>query len=88
MTTKEKNELEFEVLSDHNNLVAKELGLVFSLAEELRPIYLSFNMISYTAHSSFRPLQFLRLHKRLRCFLIWYVEYQHYSMTEFVIDLM
>ena len=44
MTTKEKNELEFEVLSDHNNLVAKELGLVFSLAEELRPIYLSFNI--------------------------------------------
>ena len=44
MTTKEKNELEFEVLSDHNNLVAKEFGLVFSLAEELRPIYLSFNI--------------------------------------------
>ena len=44
MTTKEKNELEFEVLSDHNNIIAKEFGLVFSLAEELRPIYKSFNI--------------------------------------------
>jgi peroxiredoxin len=44
MTTKEKNELEFEVLSDHNNIIAKEYGLVFSLAEELRPIYKSFNI--------------------------------------------
>lgn len=44
MTTKEKNELAFEVLSDHNNIIAKEYGLVFSLAEELRPIYKSFNI--------------------------------------------
>ena len=44
MSTKEKNELEFEVLSDVNNIVSKEYGLVFSLAEELRPIYLSFGI--------------------------------------------
>ena len=44
MTTKEKNELDFEVLSDTNNKVAKDYGLVFSLAEELRPIYLSFGI--------------------------------------------
>lgn len=44
MSTKEKNELEFEVLSDVNNVVSKEYGLVFSLAEELRPIYLSFGI--------------------------------------------
>ena len=44
LTTKEKNELTFEVLSDTNNIVAKEFGLVFSLAEELRPIYLSFGI--------------------------------------------
>tara|TARA_B100001063_G_scaffold131006_1_gene122440 strand:- start:1913 stop:2566 length:654 start_codon:yes stop_codon:yes gene_type:complete len=44
MTTKEKNELEFEVLSDNENKIAKEYGLVFSLAEELRPIYLSFGI--------------------------------------------
>lgn len=44
MTTKEKNELEFEVLSDHKNIIAKEYGLVFSLALELRPIYKSFGI--------------------------------------------
>jgi len=44
MSTKEKNELKFEVLSDFNNVVSKEYGLVFSLAEELRPIYLSFGI--------------------------------------------
>lgn len=44
LTTKEKNELAFEVLSDNENVIAKEYGLVFSLAEELRPIYLSFNI--------------------------------------------
>ena len=44
LTTKEKNELEFEVLSDNSNVIAKQYGLVFSLAEELRPIYLSFGI--------------------------------------------
>lgn len=44
LSTKEKNELEFEVLSDKENKVAKEYGLVFSLAEELRPIYKSFGI--------------------------------------------
>jgi len=44
LTTKEKNELTFEVLSDVNNHVAKDYGLVFSLDEELRPIYLSFGI--------------------------------------------
>ncbi len=44
LSTKEKNELEFEILSDTNNKVAKEYGLVFSLAQELRPIYESFGI--------------------------------------------
>ena len=44
MSTKEKNELEFEVLSDNKNEIAKEYGLVFSLDDELRPIYLSFGI--------------------------------------------
>nr|WP_196779677.1 peroxiredoxin-like family protein [Malaciobacter halophilus] len=44
LSTKEKNELEFEVLSDIGNKVAKDLGLVFSLAKELRPIYESFKI--------------------------------------------
>jgi len=44
LSTIEKNELKFEVLSDNNNVVAKEYGLIYSLAEELRPIYLSFGI--------------------------------------------
>lgn len=44
LSTKEKNELTFEVLSDIGNEVAKKVGLVFSLAQELRPIYESFKI--------------------------------------------
>lgn len=44
LSTTEKNELEFEVLSDVNSDYAKSLGLVFSLPEELRSIYLSFGI--------------------------------------------
>jgi peroxiredoxin len=39
LSTAEKNDLEFEVLSDTDNKVADQYGLSFSLAEELRPIY-------------------------------------------------
>ncbi|MEO1523652.1 MAG: peroxiredoxin-like family protein, partial [Cyanobacteria bacterium J06633_2] len=39
LSTTEKNELEYEVLSDVGNVVARELGLVFTLPESLRPIY-------------------------------------------------
>ena len=35
----EKNELEFEVLSDVGNKVARRFGLVFSLGAALRPLY-------------------------------------------------
>lgn len=44
LSTAQKNELAFEVLSDVNADYAKSLGLVFSLPEELRPIYLSFGI--------------------------------------------
>lgn len=44
ISTKEKHDLTFEVLSDTNNNIAKEYGLVFSLAEELKPIYESFGI--------------------------------------------
>lgn len=44
LTTKEKNELDFEVLSDENSKVIKEYGLVFNLDEELKPIYKSFGI--------------------------------------------
>ena len=39
----EKHGLEFEVLTDAGNKIAKEFRLVFNLAEELRPIYKQFN---------------------------------------------
>lgn len=39
LSTVEKNELEFEVLSDVGADYAKEIGLAFSLPEELREIY-------------------------------------------------
>ena len=44
MTTSEKNELEFTVLSDIDNAYAKSLGLVFQLPEDLRTVYHSFNI--------------------------------------------
>jgi len=44
LSTAEKHALAFEVLSDVGNKVARDFGLVFSLAEELRPIYASFGI--------------------------------------------
>ncbi|MCG8669794.1 MAG: AhpC/TSA family protein [Pseudomonadales bacterium] len=44
LSTAEKNELAFEVLSDINAAFAKQLGLVFALPEELRPVYKSFGI--------------------------------------------
>ena len=44
LSTAERNALAFEVLSDVGNKVARGFGLVFSLAEELRPIYASFGI--------------------------------------------
>lgn len=55
LSTTEKNELTFEVLSDSGNKVAKEFGLVFELPEELRPIYQSFgiDLPAYNGDESF-----------------------------------
>ncbi len=44
LTTKEKNELEFEVLSDLSNTYAKTLGLVFQMPEELKALYHQFGI--------------------------------------------
>jgi peroxiredoxin len=44
LTTAEKNELEFQVLSDVGNKTANEFGLVFTLAEELHDLYKSFGL--------------------------------------------
>jgi peroxiredoxin len=39
LSTAEKNELTFPVLSDIGSVTAKAFGIVFDLAEELRPVY-------------------------------------------------
>lgn len=39
-----KNEVTFDVLSDSGNRVARQFGLVFTLAEEVRPIYDKFGV--------------------------------------------
>ncbi|NQZ33212.1 MAG: AhpC/TSA family protein [Oceanospirillaceae bacterium] len=44
LSTTEKNALKFEVLTDVNSQYAASLGIVFSLPEELRSIYLSFGI--------------------------------------------
>ena len=42
LSTAEKNELAFFVLSDVGSVTAKAFGIAFDLAEELRPIYARF----------------------------------------------
>lgn len=44
LSTREKNELAFDVLFDEGNKVAERYGLVFTLSEELRPIYAQFGI--------------------------------------------
>jgi len=44
LTTSEKNDLSFTVLSDMDNTYAKSLGLVFQMPENLREVYHSFNI--------------------------------------------
>ena len=50
LSTVEKNELTFEVLSDVDNVVAKQYGLVFQVPEPLHPIYANFG-IDIPAHN-------------------------------------
>ncbi len=56
LSTKEKNELTFEVLSDIGNQVAKQFGLVFTLPEIVRPIYEQFgiDLPAYNGDSTFQ----------------------------------
>ncbi len=44
LSTSEKNELSFSVLSDIDNTYAKSLGLVFELPKDLIAVYKSFNI--------------------------------------------
>lgn len=50
LTTQQKHELKFPVLSDRHNTVAKKFGLVYTLDESLRPIYQAFG-IDLKAHN-------------------------------------
>lgn len=40
LSTVEKQQLEFEVLSDQGNQMARDYGLLFAVYEEMRPLYL------------------------------------------------
>jgi len=44
LTTSQKNDLSFAVLSDFNNVYAKSLGLVFKMSKDLQDLYYSFNL--------------------------------------------
>jgi peroxiredoxin len=50
LSTSEKNQLDFTVLSDVGNKVAREFGLVFQLPKEILPIYRQFG-IDIAAHN-------------------------------------
>ena len=53
LSTSEKNNLEFEVLSDVGNGVAKEYGIVFELIESVADSYnKSFNLVKYNGDDS------------------------------------
>jgi peroxiredoxin len=56
LTTQEKHDLKFPVLSDVGNLVARQFGLVFQLKAELQPIYKSFG-IDLEAHNGDRSFE-------------------------------
>ncbi|MEO1208223.1 MAG: peroxiredoxin-like family protein [Cyanobacteria bacterium J06638_20] len=55
LTTQEKNELVFPVLSDVDNQVARQFGLVFQLPTSLRPIYEGFgiDLAAYNGNDHF-----------------------------------
>lgn len=51
LSTAEKHNLEFEVLSDVGNKIAKEYGIVFKLTEEVAKLY-SFGLENYNGDNS------------------------------------
>ncbi|MGF1485982.1 MAG: peroxiredoxin-like family protein [Prochloraceae cyanobacterium] len=55
LSTAEKNQLSFQVLSDLGNQVARKFGLVFTLPEQLRPLYQGFgiDIVKYNGDRSF-----------------------------------
>jgi peroxiredoxin len=69
LTTVEKNNLEFEVLSDVGNMVARQFGIVFTLPEDLRLVYAGFgtNIPKSNGDSTFQlpiPATYVIAHDR------------------------
>ncbi len=92
LSTKEKNELEFEVLSDEFNKVAKKYGLVFSLAEELKPIYKSFgiDIVSSNNEDSFElpmPATFIINKKKEIIYSFVNEDYTKRSEPQTILDI-
>lgn len=54
LSTQEKNELTFEVLTDTHNEYARQLGLVFQLPEDLKEVYHSFRIDLVKSHGDER----------------------------------
>lgn len=52
LDTKEKHSLEFEVLSDVDNAIAKEYGIVFKLTPEVAKYYEGFGLADYNGNDS------------------------------------
>ena len=52
LDTKEKHNLEFEVLSDVNNAVAREYGIVFELTPAVAKYYENFGLADYNGNDS------------------------------------
>lgn len=53
LSTQERNELEFEVLTDRNNEVARQYGLVFKLTPEVSELYKkNFSLEEYNGNDS------------------------------------
>ena len=53
LSTKEKHQLDFEVLSDLDNKIAKEYGIVFKLNDQVSTIYnQNFNLNEYNGNES------------------------------------
>ncbi len=44
LTTAEKHQLDFDVLSDLGNKTARDYGLIFTVYEEMRPLYLNWGL--------------------------------------------
>lgn len=55
LSTTEKNDLTFEVLSDRGNFVARKFGIVFQLPVELRQVYvwLGINLAEHDGDETF-----------------------------------